>query len=141
MTTAIDYTSSEGQHIFRNATKLLFVDSNKCSLSTDRIRSFLQTLKARGNIHNWNFQVNMGTAATLELKNHIESIEYSKVISERPNYGGSSRSDERRFMVHGPWDGDVSRWIYDTSDPHVSFKKSSLVVGMRSFHLPSKTET
>jgi hypothetical protein len=60
MGTVIGYTTSEGQQIFWESTKSLFAKSNKFALSADRIQPFLQTLKARGIVNGWDFNVSVG---------------------------------------------------------------------------------
>ncbi|MGL5918059.1 MAG: hypothetical protein ACRCYM_02330, partial [Cetobacterium sp.] len=74
MTTIIDYSSSEGQRVFREGTKSLFTDSNKFALTADRIQPFLQSLKARGSINGWDFRVNVGTVAAPVYKNLVDNF-------------------------------------------------------------------
>ena len=81
MTTVIDYTSSEGQRIFREGSKSLFGESNKFGLTADRIQPFLQSLKARGNLNGWDFNVNVGTPLTPVYKNLVDS--YGEIPLQR----------------------------------------------------------
>jgi hypothetical protein len=73
MTTVIDYTSSEGQRIFREGAKSLFPESNKFALTADRIQTFLQSLKVRGSLNGWDFRVNTGTLLIPEFKSLVDS--------------------------------------------------------------------
>ena len=51
-------------------------------MSADRIQSFLQTLKARGSVNGWNFNVNVGDATAPSYKSlvdHFGEIPLAKI--------------------------------------------------------------
>jgi hypothetical protein len=103
--TVIDYTTSEGQRIFRESTKPLFTESNKFALSADRIQSFLQTLKARGSVNGWNFNVNVGDATAPSYKSlvdHFGEIPLSKIRDTVENeiQGQAIRRRQTDNMMH-----------------------------------------
>jgi hypothetical protein len=103
--TVIDYTTSEGQRIFRESTKPLFAESNKFALSADRIQSFLQTLKARGSVNGWNFNVNVGDAIAPSYKSlvdHFGEIPLSKIRDTVENeiQGQAIRRRQTDNMMH-----------------------------------------
>jgi hypothetical protein len=106
MTTIIDYSSSEGQRVFREATKSLFSESNKFALNADRIQSFLQTLKARGSLNGWNFDVSTGTTARGgPYKNLVDSygeltLEQIRFTVEHEIQGRNIRRRQTDNMMH-----------------------------------------
>jgi hypothetical protein len=103
--TVIDYTTSEGQRIFRESTKPLFAESNKFALSADRIQSFLQTLKARGSVNGWDFSVNVGDPAAPSYKSlvdHFGEIPLAKIRDtvEHEIQGQAIRRRQTDNMMH-----------------------------------------
>jgi hypothetical protein len=105
MATTIDYTSSEGQRMFREGSKPLFGESNKFGLTADRIQPFLQSLKARGNLNGWDFSVNVGTPLTATYKNLVDSygeipLQRIQETVENEIQGLSTRRRQTDNMMH-----------------------------------------